>query len=74
MKAIKIPNTSLLDVFGRPVTINSQDFHRASFADRFSRDSSNNHQETNSKNSNPGIKPDNTQRLTIIGSSLSRLE
>jgi hypothetical protein len=74
MKAIKIPNTALLDVFGRPVAINSEDFHRASFADHFSKNLANDHYEANSKTSTPGIKPDNTHLLTVIGWLLPRLE
>jgi len=67
MKAIKIPNTSLLDVFGRPVATNTYDFHRLSYADK---NVENNHYEQNSKSSNAtnsGIKSDNAERLTIIG-------
>jgi len=72
MKAIKIPNTSLLDVFGRPVATNTYDFHRLSYADR---NFENNHCELNSKSSNAtssGIKLDHAQQLTIIGLLRSR--
>ncbi|CAF1123494.1 unnamed protein product [Adineta ricciae] len=34
MKAIKVPNTALLDVLGRPVAINSHDLHRTPAAPR----------------------------------------
>lgn len=67
MKAIKIPNASLLDVFGRPVATNSQDFHRLSFIEK---NHQNNHYEPNSKSSNgtnPGIKLDTSHQLTMIG-------
>jgi len=67
MKAIKIPNTALLDVFGRPVATNSHDFHRLSYTDKHFE---NNHYEPNSKNSNAtgsGIKLDNSRQLTVIG-------
>ena len=37
MKAIKIPNAALLDVFGRPVAINSNDPHRPSLTPCISR-------------------------------------
>lgn len=67
MKAIKIPNTSLLDVFGRPVATNTQDFRRFSVVERSFQ---NNHYEPNNKYSNgtnQAIKLDNSHRLTVIG-------
>jgi hypothetical protein len=70
MKAIKIPNTTLLDVFGRPVATNSQDFHRLSRSDHLEKSLTNNHYEVNSKGSNAtasGIKLENTPQLTVIG-------
>ncbi len=70
MKAIKIPNTALLDVFGRPVATNSQDFHRLSHVDNLYKNLTNNHYEVNSKGSNAtasGITLDNTNQLTVIG-------
>jgi hypothetical protein len=70
MKAIKIPNTALLDVFGRSVAINSHDLHRLSHAENYDRNLANNHHESNSKHSsatNSTPKPDNTHRLAVIG-------
>ncbi|CAF1007928.1 unnamed protein product [Adineta ricciae] len=71
MKAIKIPNTALLDVFGRPVSINSQDFHRLSRADYYEKISMSNHNDTKTKDSNVnGVNPlpnPTTNRLTVIG-------
>ncbi len=75
MKAIKIPNTALLDVFGRPVATNSQDFHRLSYAHHLEKNSGNNHYEPHSKSSNAtasGIKLDNAHLLTVIGLSSSQ--
>ncbi|CAF3351949.1 unnamed protein product [Rotaria sp. Silwood1] len=70
MKAIKIPNTALLDVFGRPISINSKDFHRLSHSGHFDKNSISNHNEPNSKGLNPtgpNIKPNDAHRLTVIG-------
>ncbi len=70
MKAIKIPNTALLDVFGRPVSINSQDFHRLSRTDYLEKNIANNHSELNGQIPNgtvTNITPDNAQQLTVIG-------
>jgi len=67
IKAIKIPNTALLDVFGRPVATNSHDFHRLSQTDYHL---TNNHYEPNNKGSNatgPGLKIDQSRQLTVIG-------
>ncbi|CAF4008329.1 unnamed protein product, partial [Adineta steineri] len=66
MKAIKIPNTALLDVFGRPVALNSHDFHRVSHVDPIEK----NHNGSNGKDPNAigiGIAPNNTNQLTVIG-------
>lgn len=70
MKAIKIPNTALLDVFGRPVAINSHEFHRLSHSDPNEKAVPNTHNETRGKDSiangvppNPNTAP----RLTVIG-------
>jgi hypothetical protein len=76
MKAIKIPNTALLDVFGRPVAVNSHDLHRPSlipnpsYTGQVDKNSPNNHYEAHTKlstatSSTP--KPDNPERLTVIG-------
>ncbi|UJR10551.1 hypothetical protein I4U23_014751 [Adineta vaga] len=71
MKAIKIPNTALLDVFGRPVTINSQDFHRLSRAEHYEKLSMTNHNDTKNKDiTTNGVNPIpniNTTQLTVIG-------
>jgi len=70
MKAIKIPNTALLDVFGRTVATNTHDFHRLSHTEHFHKQLNNNHHETNSKSSNAtvsGTKLDNSHQLTVIG-------
>lgn len=76
MKAIKIPNTALLDVFGRPVAINSHDLHRpsiipnASYTGQNDKNLTNNHYEVHAKNStatNSIPKPEHTEKLTVIG-------
>ncbi|CAF2390017.1 unnamed protein product [Rotaria sp. Silwood2] len=70
MKAIKIPNTALLDVFGRPISINNKDFHRLSHSGHLDKNLINNHNESNSKGLNltgPNVKPSNAHRLTVIG-------
>ncbi|CAF3551992.1 unnamed protein product [Adineta steineri] len=76
MKAIKIPNSALLDVFGRPVAINSHDLHRPSVTVRPShtgpvdKSSSNNQNEVDKKSAT-GLAsistPENPERLTVIG-------
>ncbi|CAF3887547.1 unnamed protein product [Rotaria magnacalcarata] len=68
--AIRIPHTALLDVFGRPVAINSQDFHRISNPHCSEKNSTHNHHEQNSKGVNSTgllVKPQNAYRLTVIG-------
>jgi len=76
MKAIKIPNAALLDVFGRPVAINSHDLQRPSvipnpsYTGQVDKNSSNNHNEVHNKNSTatvPSHKTDHAERLTVIG-------
>lgn len=76
MKAIKIPNTALLDVFGRPVAINSHDLRRPSgipnpaFTGQVDKNSSNNHYEVHPKHStatNSILKIDHSEQLTVIG-------
>ena len=65
MKAIKIPNIALLDVFGRTVATNSHDFHRLSRSDHH------HHHENNGKSSNAivsGVKLEHPDQLTVIGS------
>ncbi|CAF3336535.1 unnamed protein product [Rotaria socialis] len=68
--AIRIPHTALLDVFGRPVAINSQDFRRISNPHYSEKNSAHNHHEQNSKGVNSTgliVKPQNSYRLTVIG-------
>ena len=75
MKAIRLPNSALLDVFGRPVAINSHDFHRPSYFEQFDKPAANNHYDAGSKTSNgtnPALKPDSNHRLAVIGESLDR--
>ena len=70
MKAIKIPNTALLDVFGRAVATNGHDFRRFSNTEHNSKNSITNHFDNNSKNSNAtvsGLKLNNAHLLTMIG-------
>jgi UDP-N-acetylmuramoylalanine-D-glutamate ligase len=78
MKAIKIPNIALLDVFGRTVATNTHDFHRLSHTEHFHRHlNNNNHHENNSKSSNAtatGVKLDHTDQLTVIGGVLEKTE
>jgi hypothetical protein len=76
MKAIKIPNAALLDVFGRPVAINSHDLQRPSiipnpsYTGEVNKNSSNNHYDVHNKSSTATgsmSKPEHTERLTVIG-------
>ena len=76
MKAIKIPNAALLDVFGRPVAINNHDLHRPSILPIRSRKaqtekiSLNSHHEAQNKSSTVttgSSKLDNSERLSVIG-------
>jgi hypothetical protein len=76
MKAIKIPNTALLDVFGRPVAINSHDLQRPSiirhpsYTGPLDKNLANNHYEAHKKNStatNSIPKLDHAEQLTVIG-------
>lgn len=70
MKAIKIPNTGLLDVFGRAVTTNTQDLHRFSNSEQNQKIDLNNHVDHHSKTSNAtasGMKLNNAHQLTMIG-------
>ena len=80
MKAIKIPNAALLDVFGRPVSINSSDPHRPSLTTCISRAGYNelevplNQNGGSAKNSlTPVVVPpkvDSDSRLSVIGEFL----
>lgn len=68
--AIRIPNTTLLDVSGRPVAINHQDFHHTSFLSHHDQNGSTNQLETTSKSSNAtnfALKQENAHRLAVIG-------
>ena len=67
--AIRIPNTTLLDVSGRPVAIHHQDFHHTSFLSQHEQNGSANHLETTSKCSNAtnSAVKENTHRLAVIG-------
>ena len=76
MKAIKIPNTALLDVFGRPVAIDSHDLHRPSvipnpsYTGTVDKPTGNNHYEAHNKLSTATSSipnPENPERLTVIG-------
>jgi len=76
MKAIKIPNTALLDVFGRPVAINHHDLRRQSiisyptYTTHVDKNASNNHNEVQNNNSTATAllpKLENPERLTVIG-------
>lgn len=72
MKAIKIPNAALLDVFGRPVAINSNDPHRPSLTPCISRAGFTETKSLNdAKNSVGAIvvtpKTDSEERLCVIG-------
>ena len=68
MKAIRIPSAALLDVFGRPVAVNSHDLQRASiihnptFSGINEKNSSNNHQSHS--------KIELKEQLTVIGKSI----
>lgn len=78
MKAIKIPNAALLDVFGRPVAVNNHDLQRPSiitnpsYTGHVDKNSSNNHHDPNNKNSvaTGSHKSDHTEQLTVIGEFL----
>lgn len=77
MKAIKIPNTALLDVFGRAVATNGHDFRRFSTTEHSIKNSIANHFDLNSKNSSgtaSGFKTSNAHLLTMIGLSTSLTE
>lgn len=76
MRAIKIPNTALLDVYGRPVAVNSHDLHRPSvisnhsYRDHPEKNPANNHLDIREKNSTVTAslsKSDHTEQLTVIG-------
>ncbi|UJR35317.1 hypothetical protein I4U23_028078 [Adineta vaga] len=77
MKAIKIPNTALLDVFGRTVAVNSHDLHRPPAVSRPSnigqldRNLTNNASDTNHKNGSSIPAPlsplEDPEQLTVIG-------
>jgi hypothetical protein len=76
MKAIKIPNASFLDVFGRPVAINNHDLQRPSiicnpsYTGQVDKNSSNNHHDHNNKSSTASgsiSKSDHAEKLTVIG-------
>lgn len=75
MKAIKIPNSALLDVLGRPVAINSQDLHRTPAAPRppkltqIDKNSTNNliNGTGNGLGPTPAPPPVDPEDLTVIG-------
>lgn len=76
MKAIKIPNTALLDVYGRPVAVNSHDLHRPSIAsvqsnkNNINKNASNDQSDPRTKDSilTASIpKIEHSERLTVIG-------
>jgi hypothetical protein len=76
MKAIKIPNSALLDVFGRPVAINCLDLPRPSITPtpssigQLDKNSPNNHYVASNKNSTATAtvpKLENAERLSVIG-------
>ena len=76
MKAIKIPNAALLDVFGRPVVINCHDLRRPSiisyptYTVQVDKNASNNQREIDKKDSSVTAslpKLENPERLTVIG-------
>lgn len=81
MKAIKIPNATLLDVFGRPVALNSHDPHRPSLSSTVSRAGFTESHKSKAPsdvehhliNKNPSVvavatpKLDSDQRLCVIG-------
>ena len=79
MKAITIPNAALLDVFGRPVAINSHDLHRSSLtsshsqAGRTEKTRANNQSELTHKQSLgtsiPSPSVGSEERLSVIGES-----
>lgn len=77
IKAIKIPHTALLDVFGRSIAISSQDLNRLSYSIHSDKSSSSNDNEQNNKGTNPATpnnKPNNNNRLTVIGWLIFRIE
>lgn len=74
MKAIKIPNATLLDVFGRPVAVNSHDLQRPSiitnpsYTGQVDKNASNNHHDHHNKNSTASTsKSEHAEQLTVIG-------
>lgn len=71
MKAIKIPNTALLDVYGRPVAVNSHDLHRPSIMSYQSdKNALNNQSDPRNKNITASAsltKSEQSERLTVIG-------
>ena len=71
MKAIKIPNSALLDVFGRPVALNNHDLRRPSGLPT-DKNSVNNHSDVHKKSSTAttsASKSDHSEQLTVIGKS-----
>lgn len=75
MKAIRIPNTTLLDVSGRPIALNHQELHHASFIEKHEHHGPNYASDTTSKGSNgtnATNKPDNARRLAVIGKVLEK--
>lgn len=72
MKAIKIPNANLLDVFGKPAAINSHDLYQRSTS------SHTNDNQGKDENSGPGDgnvshKVDPSQQLSVIGKKFLKL-
>ena len=70
MKAIKIPNAALLDVFGRPVAIDTHDLQRASVIHSPSFTGSNDKNRPNGvANHQSHSKTEPKEQLTVIGKS-----
>ena len=70
MKAIKIPNSALLDVFGRPVAVNNRDLKRPSIIPYIPKAPPLNQNDANNKNPtvpNAAVKQEMGERLTVIG-------
>ena len=69
MKAIKIPNAALLDVFGRPVAVNSHDLQRPSVITNpsYTGQVDNNHHDPNKQSGSSSSKLEHAEQLTVIG-------
>jgi hypothetical protein len=78
MKAIKIPDAALLDVFGRPVAINNHDVRRSSVAPSRTRPEHNvNNADSNNREMaqqiaapiDAAVQFEDVEHLTVIGQS-----